>query len=215
MPLEGRAKVDYQREYMRERRGREAKQRSLALAVGHAQKVEVPEDAAECIIDWCPNNLRVPNGRLQSAPFFLGDWQADWLRGAFAPGIFEAGLSVARKNGKSGVIAAALLCYLAGPLARPNWRAIVVSLTGALAKELRDAIQLTALASGMNDDIRVWQSPTPGRIQGRYDSRVDFLAADKSSGHAVGADLAIIDEAGLLPEKKRCLLYTSPSPRDS
>ena len=46
------------------------------------------------------------------------------------------GLSVARKNGKSGVIAAVLLAHLAGPLNRPEWRGIVTSMTGELAKEL-------------------------------------------------------------------------------
>ena len=53
--------------------------------------------------------------------------------------------------------------------------------------------------------IRVFRSPTPGRIEGQSGTRVDFLAADKASGHALGADLAIVDEAGLLPESKRDL----------
>ena len=217
MALEGKAKVDYQRRYMRERRANEARQRSLALAEPTLLDVPLPDDPAQAIIDWCPEHLRVPTGRLMSAPFSLDDWQADWLRGALAPGIMEAGLSVARKNGKSGLIAAMLLGYLTGPMAQPAWRAVVCSLTGPLAKELRDAIEATAFASGLGDAIQIFRSPPPGRIVGRFGSRCDFLAADKATGHAIGADMAIIDEAGLLPELKRGLwdaMLSSVSGRD-
>ena len=31
-------------------------------------------------------------------------------------------------------------------------------------------------------------------------ARLDILASDRATGHAVGGDLAIIDEAGLMPE---------------
>lgn len=217
MPLEGQAKVEYQRRYMQERRAGERRQRDLALGIPTITDVEVPEDPAQAIVEWCPVHLRVPTGRLMSAPFEIADWQADWLRGALAPGIMEAGLSVARKNGKSGLIAVALLAHLAGPLARPQWRAVVCSMTGPLAKELRDAIEATAFASGLGDSINVLRSPPPGRIDGRYGTRCDFLAADKSTGHAIGADFAIIDEAGLLPETKRGLwdaMLSSVSGRD-
>lgn len=217
MPLTGTAKTEYQRRYMAARRACDARQRTLALAGNASVHVDVPENAAEAIIEWCPAALRVPTGRLMSEPFMLGDWQADWLRAALAPGIMEAGLSVARKNGKSGLIAAALLAHLVGPLARPAWRAAVVSLTGPLAKELRDAIEATAEASGFRGDIGVLKSPPPGRIDGKYGTRIDFLAADKATGHAIGADMAIIDEAGLLPEAKRGLwdaMISSVSGRD-
>lgn len=46
---------------------------------------------------------------------------------------------------------------------------------------------------------------------------VQCLAADKTSGHAVGCDVAIIDEAGLLDENKRNMwqaVSTSRSDRD-
>lgn len=216
MPLDGQRKTDYQRRYMANRRADERRQRGLALA-DPTPVADVPDDAAGAIIDWCPEALRVPTGRLMSEPFRLDDWQAEWLRGAFAPGIMECGLSVARKNGKSGLIAAAILAFLAGPLARPQWRAVVCSLTGPLAKELRDAIEATAFASGLGDAIQVFKSPPPGRIVGRYGSRCDFLAADKATGHAIGSDLAIIDEAGLLGEPQRGLwdaMLSSISGRD-
>ena len=72
----------------------------------------------------------MPAGLLRGQPFQLADWQVAWLRGALAPGIREAGLSVARKNGKSGLVAALVLAHLVGPLRQPAWRAVRVQLDG-------------------------------------------------------------------------------------
>ena len=86
-----------------------------------------PEDPIQAFVDWSHETLRVPTGPLTDKPFIIPDWQREFLEGAFAPGVIESGLSVARKNGKSGIIAAYLLAHLAGPLCRRNWRGVVVS----------------------------------------------------------------------------------------
>ena len=168
-------------------------------------------------IRWIEETLKVPTGPLTGQPFRLPDWQREWVSAALEPDTREAGLSISRKNGKSGLIAAVLLAALCGPLNRTGWRGVVASLTGNLAKELRDAIWLTAQASGLEEHVRVQKAPPPGILWGVRGSRIDFLAADKASGHALGADIAIIDEAGLLPEAKRMLwnaLFTAISGRD-
>ncbi|MDE0001740.1 MAG: terminase large subunit [Rhodospirillaceae bacterium] len=190
--------------------------RERELADFGAPPVAGPPDA-DAAIDWIHRRLRVPTGPLAGRPFVLPDWQQDWVRGALAPGMREAGLSVARKNGKSGLIAAVILAALAGPLNRPGWRGVVSSLTANLAKELRDAIEQTARMSELLHSVKVIRAPAPGYVTGNNGAKVDFLAADKSSGHALGADIAILDEAGLLPEAKRFLwnaLYTSMSGRN-
>lgn len=171
----------------------------------------------QTFFDWAESVLVVPVGLLARQPFRIPQWQRDFIAGATAEGIREAGLSVARKNGKSGLIAAWCLVHLCGPLNAPNWRCLVTSLTGNLAKELRQQIQEIAEASGLGDQIKVFRSPTPGRVEGQNGARVDFLAADKSSGHAAGADLVLIDEGGLLEENHRPLwaaMYSSMSGRD-
>lgn len=155
-------------------------------------------------IRWIEDNLKVPSGPLAGQPFRIEDWQAEWLIAASAPGIRTAGLSIARKNGKSGLIAAWLLAHLVGPLNRWDWRGVVTSLTGPLALELRTAIEGTAKISGIGG-LRTLKSPPPGQLWGLNDAHVRFLAADKATGHAIGADLALIDEAGLLAEKDRPL----------
>ena len=89
-------------------------------------------------------------------------------------------------------------------------------LTGILAGELRDAIELTANASGLSG-ITVKKYPPPGTIEGLNQASLSILASDRATGHAVGADLAILDEAGLLQENNRDLwnaVLSSTSGRD-
>lgn len=71
---------------------------------------------------WAEERIRVPTGPLRSQPFRVEPWQREFLQAATAPATPEAGLSAARKNGKSGVVAALLLGYLMGPFRHQQWR---------------------------------------------------------------------------------------------
>ena len=203
---------------MREYRRRKKVETRQSEAVTLQQAIAAAgHTSAEIAIEWIERKLKVPTGPLAGQPFKVPEWERQWLLDASEPGVREAGLSIARKNGKSGLIAAWLLAHVVGPLNVPEWRCVVASLTGLLAKELRTAIEQTAIVSGMSHLLSVRQSPTPGVITGLHGARVDFLAADKASGHALGADLALIDEAGLLQENKRGLwnaLFSSISGRN-
>ena len=195
----------------RERRAERRAERQSTLPVADVSGLPV----WEVVGDWAESCLLVPSGPLRSQPFRVPQWQRDWISGAMGAGVRKAGWSMARKNGKSGAVAMLILAHLCGPLFREDWRAVVVSLTGRLAGELRDAISETAEISGL--ELTVNKTPTPGRIVGPGKTRVDVLASDKSSGHATGADLAIIDEGGLIPEAGRDLwnaVYSSISGRD-
>ena len=163
---------------------------------------------------WAEATLKVPTGPLIGQPFVIPPWQRDWITGALGPGVWESGLSTSRKNGKTGLVSALVLAHLLGPLHRAAWRCVVVSLTGQLASELRMAIEETAEISGLT--LNSYRSPLPGHILGPDRSRVDILASDKATGHAIGADLVILDEAGLLQESSRDLwaaCYSSISSR--
>ena len=203
------AEIDRKKALNRARVARHRAKKKAAKAVearvqpGHNVRDTVPD--IRRAVDWIERTLVVPVGISALQPFVIWPWQRDFLDGAFGLGIDEAGLSVARKNGKSGLIAAVLLAFLAGPLNRPLWRAIVTSLTAQLAAELKAQIRDIANASGMGEVVRDWRSPTPGRVTGRDKSEVTFLAADKGTGHALGADLAIIDEGGLMGDNLRPL----------
>ena len=157
----------------------------------------------------------MPDGLLQGQNFDIADWQLRFLRDALAPGCREAALSVSRKNGKSALVAVLLLAYLVGPLHRHGWRGLVVSLTGALAIELRHQVEAIAASSGLPVEIR--RAPFPGEVRGPDRCKVTILASDKATGHGLGVDLAIFDELGLVPESKRDLysaVRSSVSARD-
>ena len=179
---------------------------------------DYPSEPARALKEWAEARLVVPAGRLQGAPFILEDWQVEFLERALAPGVHEGALCTARKNGKTGLIIALVLGHLApgAPLWRPKWRGLWVSLTGDLAAEGRRQAGEIIEASGLIG-VKMMRSPTPGAIVGPDGSDCKMLAADKSSGHAAGADIAVIDEAGLLPERKRGLwdaIASSVSGRD-
>lgn len=202
------ASITRKREYDRQWQRQNAVRQSALFPADHADveddAPEYPADPVHAFVDWATEVLKVPTGPKTSQPFVIPDWQERFLQGAFADGIFEAGLSVGRKNGKSGLIAAWLLACLDGPLVRRGWRAVVVSEKGSFAKELQSAMQLTANISGLWN-VAFYATPPPGRALGRCGTQIDFLAADRATGHAIGVDLAIVDEAGLLREEKRPL----------
>ena len=214
-PMQGAEKVDYQRSYMRDVRARKkADAAQSARLAGTIAEFQGPDPGAERefeewgdtpverLCNWSEATLKVPAGPMRGQPFSIEPWQRRWLADAMAPGVGEAGLSVARKNGKSGLVAAALLGYLAGPVAPPEWRGVVVSVTGDLSRELWRAMQGTAVASGLLG-ITFTRSPPPTAVSGDGARYVTFLAADRSTGHGIGADLVVIDEAGLLIERDR------------
>lgn len=197
--MDPEARKEYERE--RKRRQRSAKKQDELAAKVEADRalLIIPDAIAD--FAW---GLRVPSGRLAGERFRLQDWQTQFLAGAFAEGVVEAGLSVARKNGKSGLVAAILLAHFYAPLRVPGWRGIVTSMTGRLGAELWHAMESIARASQL-EGLTFTRSPLPGRVSGPEDCRLDFLAADRATGHALGADLAVIDEAGLMQENQRGL----------
>lgn len=157
--------------------------------------------------------LVVPHGLLAGKPPVLMPWMLDFVAGAFADGIREAALSVARKNAKSSLVALILLAHLASP-PHPRWRCVVASETGKVAGELRDLLVQFLEASGIEAECR--RSPPPGAVV-VAGARVDFVASNKATGLAIGSDLAVVDEAGVLGEDKRVLwdsMLSSVSARD-
>lgn len=163
-------------------------------------------DGAKSLKVWAETVLKVPAGRLAGRPFVLEDWQVDALARFLAADTVEGALCTARKNGKTGLIIALVLGHVApgAPLQTPRWRGLWVSLTGDLAAEGRRQADEIIDVSGLSG-VHIRKSPAPGSIVGVDGSDCKMLAADKSSGHAAGADLAVIDEGGLLPERKRAL----------
>ena len=71
--------------------------------------------------------LTVTQGRLSGQPFDVLPWQRRFVRGAFAPGIQSAALSVARGNGKTALLSGIAAATLDGPLMVPRGETVIVA----------------------------------------------------------------------------------------
>ena len=71
--------------------------------------------------------LTIGQGRLAGQRFKVLPWQGRFLRGALAPGVAEAALSLARGGGKSTLVAAIGCAALDGPLMEPAAEILIVA----------------------------------------------------------------------------------------
>ena len=195
------------------RAGREA----VALELGGASPAPEPlADPAALVASWSREKLTVPAGHpLAGRPMELPGYGLAFLEDALAPGCREALFCCARKQAKSAIAAVLVLALLRGPLRRPGLRIGVTSVNREKAAELLRQCREIAEASRL-DGITFRRSPAPGWIV-TDTGTAEFLSADKSSGHASGFDLALVDELGLLTERDRALvngIRTATSARD-
>ena len=168
--------------------------------------------SARSLARWVRSALKVPAGHPRAGQRFrIAGWQLAVLSDCLTH--HETLLCIARKNGKSALIALYVLAHLAGPLRRPGWRAGVLSVSRAKAAELLDQVEAIAVASDLGGLAFRRQ---PRHILSET-GRVDIESADRGAGHAAGFDAAIIDEIGLLAERDRALvngMRSSVSARD-
>ena len=162
---------------------------------------DIPSNPAGALADWALANLRVPPGHPNAgARLELPEYLVAFFRDALAPGCAESLNCVARKNGKSAGTAVLVLGFLVGPLRRDGWRCALASLSREKAHELKMQIEAIALASGLKG-IEFWRRSQPAITTAN--AAVDILSSDSNSGAALGVDLAVCDELGLMHEKSR------------
>ena len=197
--------AERQARFRAKRREERARAREEELA-RHRGPALVHGDLADAIAAWAIRRLRVPVGLRAGQPFTLLPFQVDFLRAALAPGVRSAGLSTARKNGKSGLIAALLMAALLddGPLHRALWRGLAVSLNARLSSELWTQVREIAAASAITG--LTFHGGHHRAIIGANEARCEFLATGRSVGHASGANVCVFDELGLTEERDRPLL---------
>ena len=153
---------------------------------------------SELVIQFLEQHCKVPEGALVGQPLRLAEFQKQFIRDTYdnQHGTRRAILSIARKNGKTGLIAGLLLAHLVGPEAKPN--AQIVS--GAMSRD--QAALVFNLASKMVQQSpelakRVRIVPSGKRLIGLpLNTEYRALAADVQTAHGLSPILAILDEAG-------------------
>jgi len=152
----------------------------------------------EKVIAFVQEYCRVPEGSLAGQRLVLADFQKQFIRDIYdnPRGTRRALLSIARKNGKTSLIAGLMLAHICGPEARLNSQVV----SGALSRD--QAALVFALAAKMIQlDDRLSKVcriiPSGKRIIGLAQN-VEYkaLAADGTTAHGLSPALAIIDEAG-------------------
>lgn len=152
----------------------------------------------ERVIAFIHRFCLVPEGKLVGKPMRLEPFQQKFILEVYdnPAGTTEGILSIARKNGKSGLIAAILLAHIAGPEARINSQIV----SGARSRDqaalvFNLAAKMVALSPDLSKLIRI--VPSGKRLIGLA-RNVEYraLAAEGSTSHGLSPVLAILDELG-------------------
>jgi phage terminase large subunit-like protein len=152
----------------------------------------------EEVIDFIHQFCCVPEGAKVGQPIQLAEFQKKFIRDIYdnPNGTRRAYLAIARKNGKSALIACLLLAHLVGPEKVVNSQLV----SGARSRD--QAALVFNLASKMiqlNPDLRAVTRiiPSGKRIIGLVaNTEYKALAAEGTTAHGLSPVLAILDEVG-------------------
>lgn len=153
---------------------------------------------AAAIIEFIETLCPVPEGAGVGQPMKLADFQRKFIVDVYdnPAGTRRAFLTMARKNGKTGLIAALLLVHLVGPEAVRNSQIV----SGAMSRDqaalvFNLAAKMVQLSPVLTDVVRI--VPSGKRLIG-LPMNVEFraLAADGKTAHGLSPALAILDEVG-------------------
>ena len=159
--------------------------------------------------------LTVSQGRLSGEPFRLLPWQSRFVRGAFAPGVQSAALSVGRGNGKTALLSGIAAATLDGPLMVERGETLIVASSFEQARIAFEHV-LAFMGDKLDDRDRwkVWDTAQQARIEDRKTkARVRCLGSDPHRAHGLAPVLVLADEPAqwLQPssEKMKAALQTA------
>ena len=145
--------------------------------------------------------LEISQGQGVGERVRLFPWERRFLRGAFAPDVSTAALSVARGNGKSTLLGAVAAATVDGPLVQPRAETVVVASSFAQSRIifehvlafLREVIERDGY--GKRDRWRIQDSVNTATIEDRRTgARVRCIASDPRRAHGLAPALVLADE---------------------
>ena len=146
--------------------------------------------------------LHITQGRLSGQAFRVLPWQRRFVRGAFAPGVQSAALSVGRGNGKTALLSGIAAATIDGPLAVSRGETVIVA---ASFEQARIAFEhVTAFMDAKLSDKRrwrVWDSANMARVEClRTGARVRCIGSDPRRAHGLAPVLVLADEPAQWPD---------------
>ena len=153
------------------------------------------------LIDYLAR-LTISQGRRAGEPFVVLPWQRRFVRGAFAPGVQSAALSVARGNGKTALLSGIAAATLTGPLVVPRGETVIVA---SSFEQARIAFEhVVAFLGDKLDDRdrwRVWDTAQQARVEDRLTgARVRCIGSDPRRAFGLAPVLVLADEGASWPE---------------
>lgn len=152
----------------------------------------------EKVVAFIHQYCRVPEGKLIGQPLVLAEFQKRFILDVYdnPEGTTDGYLSIARKNGKTGLIAGILLAHLVGPEAKQNSQIV----SGAMSREQAGivfnlACKMIQLNPKLSEIVHI--VPSNKRLIG-LPCNVEYkaLAAEGKTTHGLSPILAILDEVG-------------------
>lgn len=153
---------------------------------------------AERIIAFIERHCRTPDGARVGERMVLADFQKEFIHAVYdnEAGTRRAYLSIARKNGKTGLIAGLLLAHLVGPEARLNSQLV----SGAMSRDQASLVfnlasKMIQQSPALSKIVRI--VPSSKRLIGLpLNTEYRALSADGKTAHGLSPVLAILDEVG-------------------
>lgn len=153
---------------------------------------------AERIIKFIERYCVTPEGKDVGKPLALAKFQKQFIIDIYdnPAGTRRAILSVGRKNGKTGLIAALLLAHLVGPEVKQNSQLV----SGAMSRDqaalvFNLASKMVQMSPELSKIVRI--VPSSKRLIGlTMNTEFKALAADGKTAHGLSPVLAILDEVG-------------------
>lgn len=157
-----------------------------------------PSARSKRVIDFIERHCRVPEGKLVGQPIRLDPFQKKFIHAVYSANrkVRRAILSMARKNGKTALIACLLLVHLVGPEAVPNSQLV----SGALNRNqagmvFRYAVGIINQSEALSARISI--TPSSKKLKGlRLNTEYSALSADASGNHGLSPRFSVLDEVG-------------------
>lgn len=153
---------------------------------------------ADRVIAFIERYLLIPEGAHVGKPVKLAPFQKKFIRAIYGNthGTRRAYLSIARKNGKTALIAGIMLAHLVGPEAKLNSQIVSGARSRDQASQVFNyASKMVQLSPALSGLVRI--VPSGKRLIG-LPLNVEYraLAADGTTAHGLSPVLAILDEVG-------------------
>jgi phage terminase large subunit-like protein len=154
------------------------------------------ESRADRVIRFIEKVCKTPEGAHVGKPIVLAPFQKQFIHDTYRDGVRRSYLSIARKNGKTGLIACLLLAHLVGPEAVQNSQIV----SGANSRDqaalvFNLAVKMIEQSPELRPLVKI--VPSSKRLVG-LPMNVEFraLSAEGSTAHGLSPVLAILDEVG-------------------